>query len=247
MLVAKAEAGAEFAVTQMFFRASDYFELVERVRARGVDIPILPGIMPILNLNAIRRQGELIGTDVPADLVERISVHEGDPAAMRAEGIAIAAELCEELLDGRRARAALLHAEPLQGDAGDLRRAQHDRLTATSVSRVRTLTVTGTGSAAAVPDTALVRLSAVHRARSLAEALAGAESAAGRGGRRPPATWWSRPSTCRSGRPRAGQPAGFEARHTLTIATGDLATANELLSDAGRRGRRPAAWSRASS
>ena len=130
VLVAKANAGAEFAVTQMFFRASDYFELVERVRARGADIPILPGIMPILNLNAIRRQGELIGTDVPADLVERISVHDGDPAAMRAEGIAIAAELCEELLDGRGARAALLHAEPVQGDAGDLRRAQHDRLTA---------------------------------------------------------------------------------------------------------------------
>ena len=133
VLVAKANAGAEFAVTQMFFRASDYFELVERVRARGADIPILPGIMPILNLNAIRRQGELIGTDVPADLVERISVHDGDPAAMRAEGIAIAAELCEELLDGRRPGAALLHAEPVQGDAGDLRRAQHDRLTRYSV------------------------------------------------------------------------------------------------------------------
>ena len=87
-------------MTQMFFRASDYFDLVERVRARGVDIPILPGIMPILNLNAIRRQGELIGTDVPADVVARISAHDGDPAAMRAEGIALAAELCEELLAG---------------------------------------------------------------------------------------------------------------------------------------------------
>jgi methylenetetrahydrofolate reductase (NADPH) len=100
VLAAKARAGAEFAVTQMFFRASDYFSLVERVRSRGVDIPILPGIMPILNLSAIRRQGELIGTDVPADVVARISAHEGDPAAMRAEGIAVAAELCEELLDG---------------------------------------------------------------------------------------------------------------------------------------------------
>jgi methylenetetrahydrofolate reductase (NADH) len=100
VLVAKARAGAEFAVTQMFFRASDYFGLVERVRARGVDIPILPGIMPILNLGAIRRQGELIGTDVPTEVVARISAHEGDPAAMRAEGIALAAELCEELLAG---------------------------------------------------------------------------------------------------------------------------------------------------
>jgi methylenetetrahydrofolate reductase (NADPH) len=100
VLVAKAHAGAEFAVTQMFFNAADYFDLVDRVRARGVDIPILPGIMPILNLNAIRRQGELIGTDVPDPVVARIAAHDGDPAAMRAEGIALAAELCEELLEG---------------------------------------------------------------------------------------------------------------------------------------------------
>ena len=100
VLVAKARAGAEFAVTQMFFRAEDYFALVDRVRARGVDLPILPGIMPILNLANIRRQGELIGTDVPASVVERISAHDGDPVAMRAAGIALAAELCEELLAG---------------------------------------------------------------------------------------------------------------------------------------------------
>ncbi|WP_122817208.1 methylenetetrahydrofolate reductase [NAD(P)H] [Nocardioides pantholopis] len=100
VLVAKARAGAQFAVTQMFFRAEDYFGLVERVRARGVDMPVLPGIMPILNLNAIQRQGELIGCDVPADVVARISAHEGDPVALRAEGIAVAAELCEELLAG---------------------------------------------------------------------------------------------------------------------------------------------------
>jgi methylenetetrahydrofolate reductase (NADPH) len=100
VLGAKARAGAEFAVTQMFFRAEDYFGLVERVRARGVDLPILPGIMPILNLGNIRRQGELIGTDVPAAVIDRIMAHEGDPVAMRSAGIALAAELCEELLDG---------------------------------------------------------------------------------------------------------------------------------------------------
>ncbi|MGB0098880.1 MAG: methylenetetrahydrofolate reductase [NAD(P)H] [Nocardioides sp.] len=100
VLVAKAAAGAEFAVTQMFFRAEDYFGLVDRVRARGVDLPILPGIMPILNLANIRRQGELIGTEVPVDVVERISAHDGDPTAMRAEGIALAAELCDDLLEG---------------------------------------------------------------------------------------------------------------------------------------------------
>ena len=98
VLVAKAKAGAEYAATQMFFRADDYVDLVERVRARGVDIPILPGIMPILNVNALQRQGELIGTSVPEELVERISRHD-DPAAVRAEGIAISADLCQELLE----------------------------------------------------------------------------------------------------------------------------------------------------
>lgn len=99
VLVAKARAGAEFAVTQMFFRAADYFGLVERVRDRGVDMPILPGIMPILNLNAIRRQGDLVGTAVPEDVIARISGR-AEPEAIRAEGIALAAELCEELLAG---------------------------------------------------------------------------------------------------------------------------------------------------
>ncbi|MER6973986.1 methylenetetrahydrofolate reductase [NAD(P)H] [Nocardioides sp. NPDC000445] len=100
VLVAKARAGAEFAVTQMFFRASDYFGLVDRVRARGVDIPILPGIMPILNLAAIRRQSELIGAEVPEEIVERLSAAGPEPADIRAEGIAVAADLCQELLDG---------------------------------------------------------------------------------------------------------------------------------------------------
>ena len=98
VLVAKARAGAEYAVTQMFFRADDYVDLVQRVRDRGVDIPILPGIMPILNVGALQRQGELIGTSVPEDLVERISRH-SEPADVRAEGIKVSAELCEELLE----------------------------------------------------------------------------------------------------------------------------------------------------
>ena len=100
VLAAKAEAGAEFAITQMFFSAEAYFALVERVRDRGVDIPVLPGIMPILNLANIRRQGELIGAEVPAAVVDRIRAHEGDATRMRAEGIALATELCRELLDG---------------------------------------------------------------------------------------------------------------------------------------------------
>ena len=84
----------------MFFRASDYFGLLERARAVGVDIPVMPGIMPITNLGQIRRMAELSGRDVPAEVVARVSAHEGDPEAVRAEGVQIASELCEELLAG---------------------------------------------------------------------------------------------------------------------------------------------------
>ena len=95
---ASRRAGAEFAITDMVFRVSDYVELVERAAAVGVTIPILPGIMPILNLGQVTRMGELSGHPVPDEVVERVKVHEGDPAALRAEGIAMAAELCEALL-----------------------------------------------------------------------------------------------------------------------------------------------------
>ncbi len=99
VLVAKAKAGAEFAVTQMFFDASDYFALVERVRQLGVDMPIVPGIMPILNLAAITRQGELIGTSVPEWVVESFDGLT-EPAEIRAHGIRLATALCQDLLDG---------------------------------------------------------------------------------------------------------------------------------------------------
>ena len=61
VLVAKARAGAEFAITQLFFRVDDYCGLVERVRALGCDMPIVPGIMPILNWNQVSRMAELSG------------------------------------------------------------------------------------------------------------------------------------------------------------------------------------------
>jgi len=99
-LVAKARAGAEFAITQLFYRAADYFALVDRVAALGVDLPIIPGIMPITNLAQITRMAELSGATLPDAVVERVSRFDGDPAAVRAEGIAIATELCDDLLAG---------------------------------------------------------------------------------------------------------------------------------------------------
>jgi methylenetetrahydrofolate reductase (NADPH) len=96
---AKYDAGAEFAITEMVLRASDYFGLVERARAAGIDIPIIPGIMPILNLNSMRKMVELSGREMPDEVLRRIDPLAEDPAAVRAEGIRIATELCDELLE----------------------------------------------------------------------------------------------------------------------------------------------------
>jgi methylenetetrahydrofolate reductase (NADPH) len=100
VLAAKAAAGADFAITQLFFRPSDYFRLVERVAARGVEITIIPGIMPITNLAQIRRMAELSGAALPEDIVHRVSRFDGDPVAVRAEGVQVATELCDTLLAG---------------------------------------------------------------------------------------------------------------------------------------------------
>ncbi len=100
VLKAKHDAGAEFAVTEMVLRASDYFGLVERASAVGVDFPIVPGIMPILNFGSMNKMVELSGRDIPADVMARLVPLQDDPVAVRAEGIAIATELCDELLGG---------------------------------------------------------------------------------------------------------------------------------------------------
>ncbi|HYO38209.1 MAG TPA: methylenetetrahydrofolate reductase [NAD(P)H] [Nocardioidaceae bacterium] len=100
VMKAKQDAGASFAITELFFRVEDYFALRERCDAVGVTMPILPGIMPITSLPQIQRMTELSGREIPASVVERVSRHDGDSAALRAEGIAIATELCDDLLAG---------------------------------------------------------------------------------------------------------------------------------------------------
>ena len=97
VLLAKQQAGAQFAITDMFFLASEYASLVARARAAGVTIPIVPGIMPITNLGQVRRMAELSGREVPASVVARVAEHEGDPEAVRRAGIAVASDLCESL------------------------------------------------------------------------------------------------------------------------------------------------------
>jgi 5,10-methylenetetrahydrofolate reductase len=99
VLKAKYDAGAEFAVTEMVLRASDYVALVERAEAAGADFPIIPGIMPILNLRSMERMVELSRRELPEEVVARMQPLADDPERLRAEGIAIATELCEALLD----------------------------------------------------------------------------------------------------------------------------------------------------
>jgi methylenetetrahydrofolate reductase (NADPH) len=98
--VAKCRAGADFAITQMFFYAEDYLRLRDRVARRGCDVPIIPGIMPVTSLRVIERAIQLGGCRVPEDLLERLrdADRAGDRAAVREIGVGYAAALCQRLL-----------------------------------------------------------------------------------------------------------------------------------------------------
>jgi len=97
-LAAKLEK-ADFAITQFFFRAADYAGLVDDLAARGVTKPVIAGIMPITNLKSIKRMAEMSGAAIPEEVVGRLTRYEGDDDAVRAEGVAVATELCAELID----------------------------------------------------------------------------------------------------------------------------------------------------
>jgi methylenetetrahydrofolate reductase (NADPH) len=94
----KCRAGADFAITNMFFYAEDYAAMRDRVAKRGGTLPILPGIMPVLNVRGIERSAELSGARFPVELAEQMHAVEDDPDAVRAIGVEHATRLCEQLL-----------------------------------------------------------------------------------------------------------------------------------------------------
>src|SRR5262252_5359360 len=96
--VAKVRAGADFAITQMFFHAEDYLRLRDAVAARGCEVPIIPGIMPIISVPGIERAVLLSGCRFPPALANDLRAHVDDKSAVRKIGVEFAAGLCETLL-----------------------------------------------------------------------------------------------------------------------------------------------------
>ncbi|MFD6249564.1 methylenetetrahydrofolate reductase [NAD(P)H], partial [Streptomyces roseolus] len=96
--VAKCRAGADYAVTQMFFRVEDYLRLRDRVAAAGCDIPIIPEIMPATDVRQIRRFAELSHAAFPEDLAHRLENARGDAAEGRRIGVEHATAMAGRLL-----------------------------------------------------------------------------------------------------------------------------------------------------
>lgn len=97
--VRKVRAGARFLVTQFFFDNDAYFAYVERVRAAGVDVPIVPGIMPITNYAAIARMTAMSGATIPQRLLAELEARSDEPDAVADLGVAYTALQCRDLLD----------------------------------------------------------------------------------------------------------------------------------------------------
>ena len=96
--VEKVEAGADFAITQIFFDAEDYLRLRDRISALGCDVPIVPGIMPVLSMGTIARAPKLSGAPFPPALAAEFEAVSSEPTAVRALGIDRATQQCDTLL-----------------------------------------------------------------------------------------------------------------------------------------------------
>ncbi len=96
--VDKVRNGASFLVTQLFFDNDAYFNFVERARAAGIDVPIIPGIMPIGGYEQIKRFTSLCGATIPTPLMQQLDARKDDPDAIADLGVAYATLQCADLL-----------------------------------------------------------------------------------------------------------------------------------------------------
>ena len=92
-------AEADFAITQFFFEAEPYLRMVDELAALGCHKPVLPGIMPVTNAAQVARFAQLAGAEFPPHLAARFEAVADDPEGVRALGVELATELCQELLD----------------------------------------------------------------------------------------------------------------------------------------------------
>jgi methylenetetrahydrofolate reductase (NADPH) len=95
----KVKAGANSAITQYFFNADAYFRFVEDARKLGVEIPIVPGIMPITNYSQLMRFSEMCGAEVPRWVAKRLESFGDDRESIRAFGLDVVTDLCRRLMD----------------------------------------------------------------------------------------------------------------------------------------------------
>ena len=98
--VRKAKAGADSAITQYFYNADAYFHFVDEIRAQGVDIPIVPGIMPITSFSKLARFSDACGAELPRWMRRKFEGLGDDTDAIRAFGLDVVTELCQRLLAG---------------------------------------------------------------------------------------------------------------------------------------------------
>ncbi len=94
----KVEAGASFLITQLFMDNELYFTFVEQARAAGIDVPIVPGIMPITNLKQIMTITGMCGASIPSELERELDERAGDAEAVTELGVAYATLQCSDLL-----------------------------------------------------------------------------------------------------------------------------------------------------
>lgn len=96
--VRKVKAGADSAITQYFFNADSYFRFVDDVQGRGVDIPIVPGIMPIASFSKLARFSDTCGAEIPRWLRLKLQSYADDTASIKALALDVVTEMCERLL-----------------------------------------------------------------------------------------------------------------------------------------------------